>query len=80
MTSTQFCYCCRVHHEQSQMRLYPTRHGYRWRCVRSIEAAAASLREREAFGKKQSALNREAAREAAERGAQIRRSLMASGG
>ncbi|MBS1144570.1 MAG: hypothetical protein H6R14_1976 [Proteobacteria bacterium] len=80
MTETLFCYCCRVHHDKSQMRRYPTRQGYRWRCLRSIEAAASSLREREAFGQKQSALNREAAREAAERGLRLRRMLMAAPG
>jgi len=72
MTETAFCYCCRVHHDKTQMRLFPTRQGYRWRCLRSIEAAASSRRERDAFGRQQSEINREAARQAAELGRQLR--------
>jgi hypothetical protein len=66
MSDTKFCYCCRVHHPIEQMRLFPTRQGYRWRCVRSIDAAVKSLDEREAFGQQQTAINREAARRTAE--------------
>ena len=58
MTETVFCYCCRAHHDKTQMRLFPTRQGYRWRCLRSIE--------------KQSEINREAARRAAEHGLHLR--------
>ncbi|MFN4342643.1 MAG: hypothetical protein ACK4FE_11520 [Azonexus sp.] len=66
MSDTQFCYCCRVHHPIEQMRLFPTRQGYRWRCLRSIDAAVKSVGEREAFGRQQTAINREAARRTAE--------------
>ena len=66
MTETAFCYCCRVHHDKAQMRLFPTRHGNRWRCLRSIEAAAGPIQERDAFGRQQSGINRETARRAAE--------------
>jgi hypothetical protein len=72
MTETLFCYCCRAHHDKTQMRLFPTRQGYRWRCLRSIEAAASSRLERDAFGQKQSDINREAARRAAEHGQRLR--------
>ena len=72
MTETLFCYCCRVHHDKNQMRLFPTSHGYRWRCVRSIEAAASSRRERDEFGRQQSDINRETARRAAEHGLRLR--------
>ena len=30
MTELKFCYCCRVHHPQAQMRPFATRHGERW--------------------------------------------------
>ncbi|MBL8429145.1 MAG: hypothetical protein JNJ95_04540 [Dechloromonas sp.] len=72
MTETAFCYCCRVHHNKTQMRLFPTRQGYRWRCLRSIEAAASSRQERDAFGQKQSEINRETALRAAESGLLLR--------
>lgn len=61
-----FCYCCRIHHPQEQMRLFPTRHGLRWRCISSIEAARRSRLERDAFGRQQTELNREQARRQAE--------------
>ncbi|WP_371324411.1 hypothetical protein VX159_02480 [Dechloromonas sp. ZY10] len=66
MPEMQYCYCCRVHHPQSEMRLFPTRHGERWRCLRSIEAAAASRQSRDAFGQEQSRINRELARRQAD--------------
>jgi len=66
MAETQFCYCCRVHHPRDQMRLFPTRQGERWRCLRSIEAAAGSRRARDAFGRQQSDINRSMATRAAE--------------
>jgi hypothetical protein len=75
MTDTQFCYCCRVHHAKDQMRLFPTRQGYRWRCTRSIEAASRSRSERDSFGQLQSAINREAARRAADQSERLRRAL-----
>lgn len=65
MTEQRYCYCCRVHHPHEQMRLYLTKAGYRWRCIRSIEAAACDTRERDAFGQRQSEINRETARRAA---------------
>ena len=49
------------------MRLFPTKLGERWRCIRSIEAAAREKRERDAFGRRQTEINRETARRAAER-------------
>jgi hypothetical protein len=67
MTDTLFCYCCRIHHPKDQMRRFATRQGERWRCLRSIEAAGRSLGERDAYGHRQSELNRLAASELAER-------------
>lgn len=66
MPELKFCYCCRVHHPIDQMRLFPTRQGHRWRCVRSIEAAVRSRLERDAFGQEQTSINRDAASRAAE--------------
>ena len=70
-----FCYCCRVHHAKDQMRLFPTWHGMRWRCLDSIEAATCSRSERDAFGRQQTELNREAARRRAEFMHHLRESL-----
>lgn len=57
-----YCYCCRVHHEGSVMRLFRTRTGLRWRCRDSIAAAAAGVGERDAAGRRQTEWNREEAR------------------
>jgi hypothetical protein len=58
MSEMQFCYCCRVHHPKDQMQSFTTRHGPRWRCLRSIEAATRSVQERDSFGRQQTAINR----------------------
>lgn len=65
MTETIFCYCCRTHHPKDQMRPFLTKTGYRWRCFRSIEAASAPNVERDAFGLRQTEMNRTQAREMA---------------
>lgn len=67
MPEMLFCYCCRVHHPKDQMRLFPTKLGDRWRCIRSIEAAARERRARDAFGRQQTEINREASKLAARR-------------
>ena len=67
MTEMLFCYCCRVHHPSEQMHRFRTRHGFRWRCRRSIEAAKCPIVVRDAFGRQQSEINREAAQQLAER-------------
>lgn len=72
MKDLQFCYCCRVHHERHLMQLFETRHGLRWRCRASIEAARADRAARDAFGQQQSEFNREAASQAASRAARSR--------
>ncbi|WP_281983343.1 hypothetical protein [Azonexus hydrophilus] len=54
------------------MRLFRTRQGYRWRCLRSIEAASRNHGERDAFGQQQTALNREISRRAAEHNWRLR--------
>ena len=71
MTDTLFCYCCRIHHPKDQMRRFVTSHGERWRCLRSIKAAGRSRGERDAFGHRQSTMNRLAASEQAERVAKL---------
>lgn len=75
MTEMMFCYCCRVHHPKDQMRPFPTRHGERWRCLRSIEAAAGSRPERDAFGRQQTEINRENARRTAQGSLLLRHEL-----
>ena len=67
MPEMLFCYCCRVHHPRDQMHSFRTRQGLRWRCQRSIDAAKCSASERDAFGKEQTEINKEAAQEAAKR-------------
>lgn len=67
MPETLFCYCCRVHHPREQMHSFRTRHGFRWRCQRSIDAAKCSIGERDAFGRLQTEINREANQQMAER-------------
>ncbi len=67
MSETLFCYCCRVHHPRDQMHSFLTSQGLRWRCQRSIDAAKRSRDERDAFGKQQTEINREAALEVAKR-------------
>ena len=44
-----------------------TPRGKRWRCRRSILAAQSSLSERDAFGRRQTEINREIARQQAAR-------------
>lgn len=61
MSDSVFCYCCRIHHAKSAMRRFPTRAGYRWRCVRSIEAARQDAPQRDQFGRQQTAANKQAA-------------------
>ncbi|MCH2220817.1 MAG: hypothetical protein MK097_10920 [Dechloromonas sp.] len=79
MPEMKFCYCCRAHHPIDQMRLFPTRQGQRWRCVRSIEAAVRSRRERDAFGEEQTRINHEAAHRAADFARRLRQYAQASG-
>lgn len=67
MSETLFCYCCRVHHPREQMHSFHTSQGLRWRCQRSIDAAKSSVDERDAFGKQQTSINREASQQANER-------------
>lgn len=68
MIDPTFCYCCRVYHPRAQMRLFKTHRGdCRWRCLRSIEAAASSAEVRDAFGREQTVANREDTRCAEQR-------------
>ena len=59
MSETVYCYHCRMAHPREEMRLLVTKTGKRWRCIRSIEAAANQDRAaREAFGRQMTAINR----------------------
>lgn len=60
---TLYCYCCRVHHPADQMYRFSTRHGFRWRCRRTIEAARRVVSERDAFGSEQTKINRATAQQ-----------------
>ncbi len=79
MPEMKFCYCCRAHHPIEQMRLFPTRQGHRWRCVRSIEAAVRSRHERDAFGEEQTRINHQAASRTADFARRLRQHTQASG-
>ena len=68
MADTVFCYCCRTHHPREQMRLFRTRHGFRWRCLRTIDAARRPSGERDEFGRQMTAQNREQSRRLADLG------------
>lgn len=63
MSSTLYCYHCRTHHARGDMRLVVSRTGKRWRCLRSIKLAMASLEEREEFGHRMTVCNMEDAKE-----------------
>lgn len=75
MTEMLYCYCCRVHHPKDQMRRFPTKQGLRWRCLRSIEAAACPTPERDAFGRRQTEINKAESRLMAENSARLRHEL-----
>jgi hypothetical protein len=62
----KYCYSCRTHHESTVMALYPTKRGYRWRCKNSIEATMTPKEIRDQFGRYQTEINKNAARQAAE--------------
>lgn len=62
MTDLVFCSCCRVHHDRADMTAIETPRGKRWRCRRSLLAAQSSIGERDAFGRRQTEINRELAR------------------
>lgn len=62
MTIKVYCYHCMTYHRPESMRKIRTRTGERWRCIRSIEAAQSSTDVRDAFGERQSELNKARAR------------------
>jgi len=57
MSSTLYCYHCSAYHPREQMRQIDTKGGKRWRCIKSIEAAKKDQSERDAFGRRVSAMN-----------------------
>lgn len=59
MTKTRYCYHCARSHPEDEMRQISTKAGARWRCIKSIEATKKTVAERDAFGKKISAINSE---------------------
>ena len=58
MTTKVYCYHCMTYHPPESMQKIMTRTGERWRCVRTIEAARSSPAARDAFGARQSELNK----------------------
>lgn len=58
-----YCYHCMTYHPAGQMRRVDTPRGGRWRCIRSIAGASNSTAERDAFGGRQTELNRLRARQ-----------------
>ncbi|MBL8385988.1 MAG: hypothetical protein JNM90_23085 [Burkholderiales bacterium] len=57
-SGTVYCYHCHTQHPREEMRLVVSKSGKRWRCIASIKAAQKSREEREAFGRKVSAMNK----------------------
>jgi len=62
MTTKVYCYHCMTYHRPESMQKIMTRTGERWRCIRSIEAARSSVDARDAFGERQSEINKARAR------------------
>lgn len=59
MSDTLYCYHCGRPHPKSEMRRIHNKSGSRWRCIKSIQAAKRSVAERDAYGKRVSAMNAE---------------------
>jgi len=57
-SDTAYCYHCGTHHPKNEMRQIETKGGKRWRCVKSIVASRQGRAEREAFGRKTTAINK----------------------
>ena len=62
MMTKVYCYHCMTYHRPESMQKIMTRTGERWRCIRSVEAAQNSVAVRDAFGERQSELNKARAR------------------
>ena len=61
-TTTAYCYHCGDYHPIEKMRQIETAHGgKKWRCIESIEAARQGVKARDAFGNRETELNREEA-------------------
>lgn len=63
MTVTKYCYRCGKTHAIDEMRKVPTKAGFQWRCVQSIEAIKKTKTERDKFGLQISKNNRKSASE-----------------
>jgi hypothetical protein len=60
-TTTVYCYHCCAQHPKEQMRLVATKTGNRWRCKKSIDAAAKADKDmalRLAFGQQAAERNK----------------------
>ena len=57
MSDTIFCYHCGRPHPKEEMRLLHTKTGKRWRCLKSIRATKKGVAERDAFGRRVTAIN-----------------------
>jgi len=61
-STTHYCYHCGVHHSAENMRQIETAHGgKRWRCIASIVATHQNVKARDAFGHRETELNKEEA-------------------
>jgi len=61
-STTHYCYHCGTHHPAENMRQIETAHGgKRWRCITSIEATHQDEKARDAFGHRETELNRDEA-------------------
>ncbi len=57
MSDSVYCYHCGRPHPKEEMRRINTKGGSRWRCIKSIRATKRSVAERDAFGRKVTAMN-----------------------
>lgn len=65
MSTLVYCYHCRSQHPQDEMRLVVSKTGKRWRCIKSIKAAAKADKDislRNAYGKNITDANKAEAR------------------
>ena len=58
MSSTAYCYHCSRYHPKEEMRQMETKSGKRLRCIKSIEAVKVAIDQRDAFGRRMTAINK----------------------
>jgi len=57
-SATIYCYHCGRNHPREEMRQIETKGGKKWRCIQSIAATRKNSRQRDAFGKTVTAINK----------------------